>query len=180
VGGVRPPSLFDPYRMALLRLDPAAGNSRGAGAAEGTCARGTAAGGSGSRHGLDGRDPAVGGITALRERAAHYGGIAASSEGHRFRDEGGRGSFREGGQRSGDDLVDLDDSLVEKPLRNGESPARGRCEGHGEVYLPHALARIYPEAGREWGWQYVFPACHLDVGVEIQPGDVPPGHSPVP
>jgi integrase len=53
-------------------------------------------------------------------------------------------------------------------------------QGYGEVYLPHALARTYPGAGREWGWQYVFPACHLDVGVEIQPGDVPPGHAPVP
>jgi integrase len=31
-------------------------------------------------------------------------------------------------------------------------------EGFGEVYLPFALARKYPLAGREWGWQYVFPA----------------------
>jgi integron integrase len=30
--------------------------------------------------------------------------------------------------------------------------------GHGEVYLPHALARKYPNAGREFGWQYVFPS----------------------
>jgi integron integrase len=30
--------------------------------------------------------------------------------------------------------------------------------GFGEVYLPFALARKYPRAGREWGWQYVFPA----------------------
>jgi integron integrase len=31
-------------------------------------------------------------------------------------------------------------------------------EGRGEVYLPFALARKYPNAGKEWGWQYVFPA----------------------
>lgn len=31
-------------------------------------------------------------------------------------------------------------------------------EGFGEVYLPFALARKYPNAGREWGWQYVFPS----------------------
>lgn len=31
-------------------------------------------------------------------------------------------------------------------------------EGFGRVYLPHALARKYPNADREWGWQYVFPA----------------------
>lgn len=31
-------------------------------------------------------------------------------------------------------------------------------EGHGRVYLPCALDRKYPNADREWGWQYVFPA----------------------
>jgi integron integrase len=31
-------------------------------------------------------------------------------------------------------------------------------EGFGEVWLPHALARKYPFAPREWGWQYVFPS----------------------
>ena len=30
--------------------------------------------------------------------------------------------------------------------------------GYGDVWLPGALARKYPNAGREWGWQYVFPA----------------------
>jgi integrase len=30
--------------------------------------------------------------------------------------------------------------------------------GFGEVYLPYALERKYPNAGREWGWQYVFPS----------------------
>jgi integrase len=33
--------------------------------------------------------------------------------------------------------------------------------GLGEVYLPDALARKYPNAAREWGWQYVFPARSL-------------------
>ncbi|WP_442799575.1 integron integrase [Polaromonas sp. CG_9.5] len=31
--------------------------------------------------------------------------------------------------------------------------------GFGEVYLPHALAVKYPNAGKAWGWQYVFPAA---------------------
>jgi integron integrase len=35
------------------------------------------------------------------------------------------------------------------------------AQGAGEVYLPHALARKYPNAGKEWGWQYVFPARDL-------------------
>ncbi len=30
--------------------------------------------------------------------------------------------------------------------------------GLGEVYLPFALERKYPNAGKEWGWQYVFPS----------------------
>jgi site-specific recombinase XerC len=29
--------------------------------------------------------------------------------------------------------------------------------GWGRVVLPHALARKYPNADREWGWQWVFP-----------------------
>lgn len=33
--------------------------------------------------------------------------------------------------------------------------------GAGEVWLPHALARKYPNAGREPGWQYLFPARRL-------------------
>jgi integron integrase len=33
-------------------------------------------------------------------------------------------------------------------------------EGYGEVHLPYALARKYPQAGKEWCWQYVFPSAH--------------------
>jgi len=35
---------------------------------------------------------------------------------------------------------------------------RDLADGGGEVFLPYALARKYPRAGREWGWQYVFPS----------------------
>jgi len=31
-------------------------------------------------------------------------------------------------------------------------------KGYGRVVLPGALARKYPRAETEWGWQYVFPA----------------------
>lgn len=31
-------------------------------------------------------------------------------------------------------------------------------EGFGEVYLPYALEGKYPNANREWAWQYVFPS----------------------
>jgi integron integrase len=30
--------------------------------------------------------------------------------------------------------------------------------GHGAVWLPKALSRKYPNAEREWSWQYVFPS----------------------
>lgn len=34
-------------------------------------------------------------------------------------------------------------------------------KGFGTVYLPHALSAKYPNAQREWAWQYVFPAHRL-------------------
>ena len=40
---------------------------------------------------------------------------------------------------------------------------RDLAAGHGEVWLPYALDRKYPNAGREWGWQYVFPSAGLAV-----------------
>lgn len=33
--------------------------------------------------------------------------------------------------------------------------------GYGAVFLPNALDRKYPNAAREWGWQYVFPSANL-------------------
>ncbi len=35
------------------------------------------------------------------------------------------------------------------------------AQGAGEVWLPHALARKYPGACRDLGWQYVFPSARL-------------------
>jgi len=37
------------------------------------------------------------------------------------------------------------------------------AQGYGEVYLPFALERKYPNASCEWAWQYVFPASKLSV-----------------
>jgi integrase len=36
-------------------------------------------------------------------------------------------------------------------------------DGYGQVYLPNALERKYPNANRQWIWQYVFPAKSLSV-----------------
>jgi integron integrase len=35
--------------------------------------------------------------------------------------------------------------------------------GFGELYLPFALDKKYPNAGRECGWQYIFPSKNLSV-----------------
>jgi integron integrase len=69
------------------------------------------------------------------------------------------------GKGDKDRLVPLPQSLV--PLLTAHLEGvrvqheQDVAAGHGEVYLPHALARKYPGAGREWGWQYVFPAQTL-------------------
>jgi integron integrase len=34
-------------------------------------------------------------------------------------------------------------------------------DGYGEVYMPYALARKYPSAARELGWQFLFPATGI-------------------
>jgi integrase len=42
--------------------------------------------------------------------------------------------------------------------------------GLGRAPLPEALVRKYPNADREWGWQWVFPASshYVDRGTGIQ------------
>ena len=36
-------------------------------------------------------------------------------------------------------------------------------DGYGTVYLPYALEKKYPNANREWAWQYAFPASDLSM-----------------
>lgn len=68
------------------------------------------------------------------------------------------------GKGAKDRITMLPQSVV-GPL--GEHLKRARAlhqrdvkEGWGRVVLPHALARKYPHAAAEWGWQFVFPADH--------------------
>jgi integron integrase len=35
--------------------------------------------------------------------------------------------------------------------------------GYGEVFMPMALDKKYPAAGKSWGWQYVFPSRNLSI-----------------
>ncbi|MDR3413799.1 MAG: integron integrase [Formivibrio sp.] len=53
-------------------------------------------------------------------------------------------------------LVDLLRArLAQRKLLHDDDLAQGR----GEVWLPDALAAKYPNAGKQFGWQYVFPAA---------------------
>jgi len=57
---------------------------------------------------------------------------------------------------------------VAKPLQRHLQRVRAQHEedleaGFGRVYLPFALTRKFPNAGREWAWQYVFPSPRLSV-----------------
>ena len=66
-----------------------------------------------------------------------------------------------------DRVTMLPDAVIEPLLRHLEKVKMLHEEdlalGHGEVYLPYALDKKYPNAGREWGWQYVFPSRNLSV-----------------
>jgi integron integrase len=42
-------------------------------------------------------------------------------------------------------------------------PQQDSAQGHGEVDLPHALARTSPHSAKAWGWPSVFPARNLSV-----------------
>ena len=66
------------------------------------------------------------------------------------------------------DRVTVLPRTLSQPLRQhlGVVRAQHNTEleaGRGDVWLPFALARKYPNAVREWGWQYVFPAPGLSV-----------------
>lgn len=67
------------------------------------------------------------------------------------------------GQKDRDTL--LPDSLIpslQRQLRYAKALHDNDLErGYGQVYLPFALERKYPNANREWGWQYVFPSSKL-------------------
>ena len=69
------------------------------------------------------------------------------------------------GKGGKDRLTILPDSVIE-PLRAQLAVAKQLHEqdlsnGYGAVYLPYALERKYPQANKEWIWQYVFPATQL-------------------
>ncbi|HVS27665.1 MAG TPA: integron integrase [Burkholderiales bacterium] len=74
------------------------------------------------------------------------------------------------GKGAKDRVTMLPQNLVEPLKRHLEKVkalhGRDLAAGYGEVALPYALGRKYPNAGREWGWQYVFPSMRLSAEPE--------------
>ncbi len=71
------------------------------------------------------------------------------------------------GKGGKDRVVTLARELVVPLQRHLESVKmtheRDIAEGYGQVYLPYALGRKYPDAATSWGWQYVFPATRRSI-----------------
>jgi integron integrase len=66
------------------------------------------------------------------------------------------------------DRVTMFPDILLEPLRLHIQQVRAQHEldlaiGFGTVYLPYALERKYPNASREFAWQYVFPAAELSI-----------------
>jgi integron integrase len=67
--------------------------------------------------------------------------------------------------KGGKDRVTVLPAQLEEPLRAQVAMRRSvfdrdRAAGKASVWLPDALARKYPNAPVEWGWQYVFADDH--------------------
>jgi integron integrase len=52
-------------------------------------------------------------------------------------------------------------SLVKRLQEVQRQHREDLMRGFGRVYLPDALERKYPNANKEWGWQWVFPASQI-------------------
>jgi integron integrase len=64
----------------------------------------------------------------------------------------------------------LHDALAAQIDRVGQIHRGDLAEGYGSVELPSALARKFPNADRETGWQYLFPASRL--GTDRRTGEI--------
>jgi len=80
-------------------------------------------------------------------------------------DFGNRQIIVRDGKGEDDRVTILPDSLIPDLQRQIRTVQRihqtDLADGFGEVWLPYALARKYPNASRELIWQYLFPASSL-------------------
>jgi integron integrase len=75
--------------------------------------------------------------------------------------------------KGGRDRVTMLPVNLTAPLQRHLQKAKAQHEqdladGFGEVWLPDALARKYPNAAREWSWQFVFPSSRISVDPRSQ------------
>ena len=73
--------------------------------------------------------------------------------------------------KGGKDRVTVLPTVIKEELKQHLQKARRLHEkdlacGAGWVELPDAVGRKYPNAGREWAWQWVFPATRTYVAAE--------------
>jgi integron integrase len=98
-----------------------------------------------------------------------YGGGLRLMEAHRLRVKDlaiDRGEVIVRDAKGGKDRVTVLPAALVAPLRDHLARLFARFGlqrrlGEPGVWLPTALARKYPDAGTEWGWQWVFPANSL-------------------
>ncbi|MCU7921744.1 MAG: integron integrase [Candidatus Thiodiazotropha sp. (ex Dulcina madagascariensis)] len=78
-----------------------------------------------------------------------------------------RAIYVRNGKGGKDRVVTLADAIITPLQRHLEIVRtlheRDLADGFGAVYLPHALAKKYPNAEGEWKWQYVFPASQRSI-----------------
>jgi len=78
----------------------------------------------------------------------------------------GRGQIVIRAGKGGKDRVTMLPQSLRQPLQNHLAEVRALhnrdlAAGFGRLPLPAGLSRKYPNAGREWAWQWVFPSATL-------------------
>ena len=115
-----------------------------------------------ARHRPHGGHAAARRDASLRDRHAPARGPAPARQGRRVRQQPHRRP-RHQGRRGPGRSVSRSSSAPTMPSwlsRVSRMHETDLADGFGAVHLPDAIARKFPGAEREWGWQYVFPGEH--------------------
>ncbi len=108
------------------------------------------------------------GVTGLMARLMYGGGLRLMEvvrlRVQDFDFENGLIMVRDG--KGGKDRATLLAKSLHEPLKLQLEKAKklfdeDLASGHANVWLPNALAKKYPKAGKTWNWQYVFPSSRL-------------------
>jgi integron integrase len=87
------------------------------------------------------------------------------------------------GKGENDRITILADVVIEPLLRHLKYVKliheKDLADGFGSVYLPYALNRKYPNANKDWIWQYLFPAPELSKDPNLSPSPAARGRREV-